>query len=163
MPTAFVQRSMAPPYLVTIPLDRGLLFRTGSYRDSPEGESILRAAYDPWDKVRKLQFVEAVGVERDLAGYPVMWIPAEFLATGATAEQKASAEAFKRIVTSIRRNEQEGMLAPLQYDDQNNPIYKLELLSTGGQRQFNTDAVIRRYEQAHCDRDAGRLYPYGPG
>lgn len=39
----------APSYkLITIPIDKLLLFRTESHKDSPEGRSILRNAYRSW-------------------------------------------------------------------------------------------------------------------
>lgn len=36
---------------------------------------------------------------------------------------------------------------PLAYDQQGRETYKLTLLSSGGSRQFNTDAIVARYDQ----------------
>ena len=45
----------------------------------------------------------------------------------------------ERIVRSIRRDEMEGVLKPFGWT--------LELLSTGGRRQFDTNAIIQRHDK----------------
>ena len=72
---AFIQE--APPHYgqVTIPLSRGLLFRTEVTRDNPEGRSLLRNAYRPWYFKKRMEEIEGIGVERDLAGLPVITPP----------------------------------------------------------------------------------------
>lgn len=139
---------IAPPDydLVFIPIEKSLLFRTTTRKGNPEGRSILRNAYEPWYYSRNLRRIEAIGVERDLAGLPVAHVPPELLSSNATADQVAILAAITQIVTNIRRDEQEGVVWPLQYDDKGNPLYKLELLSSGGQRQFDTDKIIQRYD-----------------
>jgi hypothetical protein len=48
----------------------------------------------------------------------------------------------------VKRDEQEGIVFPLAYDPETgNKAYDLVLLSTGGRRQFDTDAIIGRYDQ----------------
>jgi phage gp29-like protein len=51
------------------------------------------------------------------------------------------------IVQNIKRNEQEGVVFPAAYDDNGNRIFDLTLLSASGARQFDTGAVIQRYDQ----------------
>lgn len=114
----------------------------------PTHNSILRNAYRPWFFKKRIEEVEGIGIERDLAGLPVAGVPAEILAGNATAEQKATLSAIKKLVTNIRRDEQEGVVFPLVYDESGNKLYTLELLSTGGTRQFDTNAIITRYSKA---------------
>lgn len=144
-PVAMVQ--IAPPRYapVTIPLDKALLFRTTVRHGRPEGLSILRAAYQPWYYKKEIQKYEAIGIERDLAGLPVAWVPADFLADTATPAQKQSLAVMQKIVSNMRRNQQEGVVMPLAYDQTGNKQYDLELLTTGGQRAFDTGAIIERY------------------
>lgn len=139
-----------PPNMqvVTIPVEKLLIFRTQSYKNSPMGRSILRNAFRPWTYKKRIEEVEGIGIERDLAGLPVAGVPAEILASNATAEQKSTLSAIKRLVTNIRRDEQEGVVFPLVYDDNGNKLYTLELLSTGGTRQFDTNSIIARYSKA---------------
>lgn len=133
--------------LITIPFTRGLLFRTTSYKGNPQGRSILRNAYRPWYFKKRIEEVEGIGIERDLAGLPVMRVPAKIMSSAATAEEQAIYNACKEIVTNIRRDEQEGIIIPGDVDTNGNQIYDLKLLSTGGQRQFDTNAIVGRYDQ----------------
>ena len=131
---------------VTIPMDKALLFRGFSHKGNPEGRSILRSAYRSWYNKTRIENIEGIGIERDLAGLPVGYIPAELFAPNLNAQQQAQMTAFKNIVRNIRRDEQEGVLWPLVYDDKGNKRYELALLSTGGSRQFSTSEVIDRYD-----------------
>lgn len=132
----------------TIPVDKLLLFKTQSYKNNPMGRSILRNAYRPWFFKKRIEEIEGIGIERDLAGLPVAYVPAELLASDATTEQKASLTAIKKLVKNIRRDEQEGVVFPRVYDENSNSLYELALLSTGGTRQFDTNQIITRYSKA---------------
>lgn len=140
---------IAPPIFipVRIPMSKLILWRTTARKGNPEGRSMLRGAYEPWYFKRHIQRIEGIGVERDLAGLPVAFVPPALLDTAATAAQKAILAAIKKIVTNIRRDEQEGIVFPLQFDDGGHQLYDLKLLSTGGTRQFDTDKIIQRHEQ----------------
>lgn len=130
-----------------IPWEKMLLFRTQSHKNNPEGRSVLRNAYRPWYFKKRIEEIEGVGIERDLAGLPIAKVPPEIMTSTATADQKAVFEAIKDIVRNVRRNEQEGIVFPLMYDEAGNEIYKMELLSTGGKRQFDTSKIVTRYDQ----------------
>lgn len=141
---------LAPPLYKTtvLPIERSLLFRFKQHKGSPEGLSMLRNAYRPWYMKKRLEEFEAVGIERDLAGLPVVKLPAEMLRAKPGTEQAKAVDAFKRMVKSVRRDEQEGVVFPMAYDqDTKQPLYSFELLGGGGGRAFNTDAIIRRYEE----------------
>lgn len=140
---------VAPPdYQMTrIPIEKSLLFRTSIHKNNPEGNSILRNAYRPWYYKKRLEEVEGIGIERDLAGLPVAKIPAKMLHPNASPDERAVADAFKKMVRNVRRDEQEGLVLPEEYDDNGNPLYSFELLSSGGSRQINIDQAITRYEQ----------------
>lgn len=126
-----------------IPIERALLFRTESAKGSPEGRSILRNAYRPWKYKKNIEIIEGIGIERDLAGLPVAWVPPNIISD---KEEVQTLNAFKALVTNIRRDEQEGIVMPLVYDENGNKLYDLTLLSTGGRRQFETGDIIQRYD-----------------
>ena len=139
----------APPTYNTtfIPSDKLLLFRTKVERNNPEGRSLLRNAYRSWYFLKRLQEIEAIGVERDLAGLPVMHVPIEVMSPSATAAQKSLRSSLEQVIQQIRRDEREGVLMPSELDRDGNPTgYKLSLLTTGGNRAMDTDKIIRRYE-----------------
>lgn len=133
---------------VLIPIEKSLLFRTSSRKNSPEGQSILRTAYRPWFYKKRIEEIEAIGIERDLAGLPVAWVPATMLSSAASADEKTALNAIKDIVSSIKRDEQEGIIMPQSLDEKGNRRFDLQLLSTGGARQFDTSSVVTRYNQA---------------
>lgn len=132
---------------VYIPIEKMLLFRTTTARDNPEGRSILRNAYRPWSFKKRIEEYEAIGIERDLAGLPVGWLPPEYLHPDADSGKKAVADAVQEIVSGIKRNETAGVVFPMVHDEHGNKLMDLTLLSSGGQRQFDTDAIITRYDQ----------------
>jgi len=134
--------------VVFLPIEKCLLFRTTSKLNNPQGRSVLRNAFIPWYYKRRIQEIEAIGIERDLAGLPVALVPPQLLSNAATSEERAALDAIKQIVRNVKRDEQEGIVFPLAYDPETgNPAYDLKLLSTGGRRQFDTDAIIARYDQ----------------
>lgn len=136
---------IAPPYYreVTIPLNRCIHFRARPRRDNPEGLSLIRNAYEPWYYKKHIGRIEAIGIERDLAGLPVARIPNEVIEAGG-----AAFESYKQMVTNLRKDEQAGVILPSDVDqDTSTPLYELSLLSTGGQRAIDTDKVVLRYER----------------
>lgn len=148
--TGFVQ--LPPPDFrqrqLTFEIDgitKVLHFQTTSRKGNPEGRSIYRGAYRPWYFKRNIEHIEGIGIERDLAGLPVAWVPPEWLDPEAPQAIQATLAAIQKIVINIRRDEQEGVVFPLSYDEQGNKQFDLTLLSSGGARQFDTDRVIQRY------------------
>lgn len=130
---------------VYIPKHRFLLFRVNSKKDNPESTSILRSAYRSWYFKKRIEELEAIGIERDLAGLPIARIPAEYMAPGATPQQKAFYEQVKKIVSSVRQNNKAGVVFPSTRDEKGNLIMDFSLLTSPGQKQLDTNLVIQRY------------------
>lgn len=132
---------LPPPsfQMCTIPKEKSLLFRTQVRKNNPEGRSILRNAYRSWYFKRRIQEIEGIGIERDLAGLPVIHGPEGLDLWDDSVESNTKARAgLEAMVRQIRRDETEGVVLPYGYT--------LELLSSGGQRQFDTNAIIDRYD-----------------
>ena len=124
----------------TIPLEKALHFRTKSRKDNPEGRSILRSAYRSWYFKKRIQEIEGIGMERDLAGFPVLTGPEGMDLWDTEDEDMATTLATAQsIVTGIRRDAKEGLVLP--------EGWKLELLSAGNRRQFDTNQIIERYDK----------------
>jgi hypothetical protein len=141
---------MAPPRYQTtvIPIQKSLLFRTSIAKGNPEGVSLLRTSYRSWYFKKRLEEFEAIGVERDLAGMPVGRVPADYLTAQKGTPQAKTVDAFRKMVRGVRRDENEGLVLPTQYDpDTKQPMFDFELMTSGGTRQFDTNAIINRYEQ----------------
>ena len=129
-----------------ISVERSLHCVTRATKGNPEGLSILRNAVKPWHYKRRLEELEAVGIERDLVGIPIAEVPAPMLSRSASPDQIDMVRRIKRSVRNLRRNESEGLLWPRELDDQGNEKYVIRLLSTGGTRQFDIDKSIARYD-----------------
>ena len=141
-----------PPHggkLVDIPVEKFLLFRVNSKKDNPESRSILRNAYRPWFFKKRLEEIEAIGIERDLAGLPIALLPPSYMNENADTAKKAVYEQVKRLVTSVRNNEQAGIVFPLAYDENNNKLFDFQLLGrqNGSGKAFDTEKVIQRYDK----------------
>lgn len=132
---------MPPPDfgLITIPMTKAMLFRTRSRKDNPEGRSILRTAYRSWYFKRRIQEIEGIGIERDLAGLPVITTPEGMDIWDKDDEDMNAIRAgLEAMVKNIRRDSTEGLVLPFGYT--------FELTSTGGSRQFDTNSIIARYD-----------------
>lgn len=138
----------APTYkLIEIPIEKLLLFTVGQRKGNPEGTSLLRRAYTSHQRKKGIEGIEAVGIERDLAGLPMAWVPPSWLDADASASDAASLAEIKKIVRNVRRDEQEGMVVPMVYDPDGRKLFDFTLLTTGGRRNFDTSAVIERYDR----------------
>lgn len=138
--------------LLRVPLAKSLHFRTTVSKNNPEGRSLMRNAYRSWFMKKRIEDIEAIGIERDLTGLPVMWAPPEIMKTSADATSKALYENLKSVVRDTSRNEQEGFILPLSYrlvEGATTPVkmFEFQLLSTGGRRAFDTTQVLNRYDQ----------------
>lgn len=129
-----------------LPWGKSLHFRTASKKDNPEGVSVLRTAYRAWYFLKRIEEIEAIGVERDLAGIPIATVPAEMLGDNATPDDKKMIQSIIKLVQNVRRDEQEGIVWPQAYDQAGNELYTFKLLTSGGTRQFPTNEIISRYE-----------------
>ena len=127
-----------------IPIEKGLLFRTTSHKGNPEGRSILRNAYRPWFFKKRIEEFEAIGIERELAGLPVIHAPAALFEKNAPAAAKQMRAMLLKTVQRVRRDQQDGMVFPRAYDENGNLLYEFELTSTGGRRAIDTQPVIQR-------------------
>src|SRR3990167_2944882 len=129
----FHQQTLNSYATVYIPIERMILYRARVERNNPEGRSILRPAYIPYYYAKNIAQIEAIGVERDLAGLPMIKLP-----SGADPGGTDTTTA-EELVRRIRNDEQAGLVLPTGWE--------FELVTTGGTRLFDTDKIIARYEK----------------
>lgn len=128
-----------------IPKVKAVLFTTDSSKGNPHGRSVLRSSVVTFLKQRKIEEIECIGIERDLAGFPVITAPVRIMNKSAGADDKALFEQLKSVVKQIRRDKTEGIVLPSDlFKDTNTPMFDLKLLSTSGSRQFDTSEIIQR-------------------
>ena len=135
-----------------IPIEKALLFRPHPMKGSPEGRSVLRGAYRSWYFLKRLQDIEAIAIERELNGLPVVYIPNEIL-QGLSADAVKARTAYEKLVRDIKFNEQGGVVLPSNpyYDAEGKPTsvkqVELKLLSSEGSRSIDPSVAITRYQQ----------------
>jgi len=130
---------------VPIPIESLLLFRTTpAPNNSPFGWSLLRPMFLPYYYIDNIQEIEAIGIERDLVGLPVV-----YLGQGTTKSTDANSDwaMARQIVEEVRNDEQAGIVLPHRKMNADGEGILFELLSSPGSKAFDTEAIINRYER----------------
>ena len=135
-----------------IPTRKSLYYRTTSINNDPAGRSILRNAYTSYEYLNNLQAIEAIAVERELAGIPVARVPAEYLSPDASSVQAQFIGNLQTILRDVKFNEQGYIILPSDtYPDKdgsptNQRLVDVELMSSNGTRNIDIDPIVRRYQ-----------------
>jgi hypothetical protein len=133
-----------------IPIEKALLFRTETYKDNPEGRSIYRNAVVAYFFLKRIMEIEAIGIERDMTGLLTMEVPIQMLHQDASASDKALLASLQKMLAELKRDEREYAIIPSEMttgaDDSKPSGYKLKLLTTGGNRQIDTNATKLYYK-----------------
>lgn len=127
---------------VFLSIAKGLLFRSTTRKNNPQGRSMLRNAYEPWWKKKKIEEVEGIGIERNLAGMPVVYVDPLVFTDPDKADVLAS---YEQMAKDVKVDEQLGAVLPSVFDDNGNRLYQLELLASPGAAPIDTERVIGRY------------------
>lgn len=135
-----------------IPINKSLYYRTTTLNGDASGRSILRNAYTSYEYLNNLQAIEAIAVERELAGIPVARIPSEYLSSNASIDQQSFVQSLSTILRDVKFNEQGYIVLPSDtYPDKdgaptNIRLVDVELMSSSGTRNINIDPIVRRYQ-----------------
>lgn len=138
-----------PPFgghQVFIPIEKLLNFRTTSRLNNPEGRSALRNCVIAYHRKRDISEYEAIGINRDMAGLARIRVPGKILSDNPPPEMVGERERFEEILEGLHNDELAGMLLSSDTDDKGNHLYDFDLVTSGGTRAFNTDAIITRYD-----------------
>lgn len=135
-----------------IPLNKSLYYRTTSLNGDPSGRSILRNAYTSYEYLNNLQSIEAIAVERELAGIPVARIPAEYLSGDASAAQSSFVHNLQQVLRDVKFNEQGYIILPSDtYPDKDGApsstrLVDVELMASNGKRNIDINPIVSRYQ-----------------
>ena len=135
-----------------IPLNKSLYYRTTSINGDPSGRSILRNAYTSYEYLNNLQAIEAIAVERELAGIPVARIPAEYLSGDASVAQTGFVRDLQQILRDVKFNEQGYIVLPSDtYPDKDGApsstrLVDIELMASNGKRNIDINPIVSRYQ-----------------
>ena len=135
-----------------IPVNKSLYYRTTSLNGDPSGRSILRNAYTSYEYLNNLQSIEAIAVERELAGIPVARIPAEYLSGDASAAQSGFVHNLQQVLRDVKFNEQGYIILPSDtYPDKDGApsstrLVDVELMASNGKRNIDINPIVNRYQ-----------------
>ena len=144
---AMVQRSMPRLQPVTIPIEKLLLFTTLQRKGSPEGTSLLRRSFIAWFRKKRVEEIESIGIERELAGIPHFEVPAQWLGANASDDDKESLATIKKIGRRLRTDDQACVVTPMIYDQGGRPLFKFKLVNSGGRRAVDTGKAKEYYSR----------------
>jgi len=137
---AFEQMTTIDSSVHVIPIEKSLLFRTRADRGNPEGKSLLRNAYRPWFFKKHVEEIEAIGIERALAGLPVLQPPEGTNLWNPNNPDSVSLKTHaEKVVSNVRRDKNEGLVLPFGWT--------FSLVASSGRSQFDTNAIVNRYDQ----------------
>jgi hypothetical protein len=124
-----------------------LLYRFRKTRNDPEGESVLRPAWIPYYYTKHVQEIEGIGIERNLAGLPVVTPPQGADMTESTSTDTDYGRAHQ-IVRNARNDEQAGIILPPPTGPGEEQRWVFELVTAGGMsKTIDTNLVVSRYEK----------------
>ncbi len=122
---------------VSISAAKCLIFHVAKTQATPKGKSLFRNAYRDWYYKTNIEKIEAIGIERDLTGLPVLTAPEDEELQDEHGKLNAVGQWAWQTVRNIKRNSQEGLVLPAGWE--------FKLVGSPGQRQFDLNDVINRY------------------
>jgi len=122
---------------VRIKADKCLIFHAFKTQVNPRGKSLFRNAYRDWYYKTNIEKIEAIGIERDLTGLPVLCAAEDVELQDEHGVLNAVGNWAWTTVRNIKRNSQEGLVLPAGWE--------FKLIGSPGQRQFDLNDVINRY------------------
>ena len=134
--------------VISIPIEKMVLYRTTTERDNPEGKSVLRAMYGPWYYAKNLEEIEAIATERMGAGFPTFYL-GEDVSKGTASD--AEIHEYRKMARNIRIDEQMGLVIPHKKmgtgNSQNDNGVLFEFTSPMARSGVDFGAIIQRYEK----------------
>lgn len=133
---------------VRIPMQRIVNFRTESTKDNPEGRPFFRNCVVPYMRLKHAETMEAIGLDRELTGLPVMECPPAILMAGQKDTQLlALRAAVEKQLGSLKRHEREFLLMPAEIGPDGQPTgWKFRLERSPGQSRVDVVAIKQSYK-----------------
>lgn len=143
-----------------VPLAKCMHLTVRGGPNRPMGKSMLKSAFRLYLLKRRIQDSEAIGIERDLCGLPIMDVPMEDIEAAtnqaSTPLGKAAAARIKAAqlaVSDMRLNEAGGLVIPSdpyegETDGKLSSVrkYNFRIVTSAGSRSIDTRGAIREYD-----------------
>jgi hypothetical protein len=136
----FKQRDPNTDQVEELLIENLLLFTTTSHKNNPEGRSILRNAYVSWHFKKHIEEMEAIRIEKEAVGLPVVRVP---LTIWNDSEKRT---VWEKLARDLRVDEQTTILVPSDVDPETKiPYYNVELIQSGGPATTSTTDIVKRH------------------
>lgn len=140
---AMIQLDPITNQKIIIPMAKALHFRTECIKDNPQGRSYLRNCYKSYFYASNLEEIEAIGIEHNALGILVGWVPTNLFTDSSKASIK---KVYQDAIENMKKNESDGLLFPLEYDDKGHKKYDLQMIGLPNASQAtDIGKVIERY------------------
>ena len=123
-----------------------LAFRNSALKDSPLGQSPLNSIYESWRFKKEYEQTLAYGVSSDINGLKVLYIPPQYLAENASAEDQAVFAQYQKIMRNMHIGAESGLILPQVLDDKGEQYFKFEVVNVSGSKSYDVAAVIESYK-----------------
>lgn len=132
--------------LITIDRSKFLLFSADSVKGNPEGKSVLKSVYLPYKQLALLKDQLMLGVSKDIASVPVIYIPPKYMAADASDAEKAVYQAYLQAAQAIADGKQRSLVMPQVYDDSGNKVFEFDLMEAKGTNKFDIPKIIEQLQ-----------------
>lgn len=132
--------------MINIDRSKFLLFSADSVKGNPEGKSILKSVYLPYKQLALLKDQLMLGVSKDVASVPVIYIPPKFMAVDASASEQAVYQAYLAAAQGIADGKQRSMVMPLVLDDEGKKQFEFQLMESKGTNKFDIPKIIEQLQ-----------------
>lgn len=128
---------------VFIPASKALHYVTTDLKNNPEGHSALRSAYTSYYYKKHLTELEAIGIERELTGLPMMEVPIGIMSSSASPKEQSIRTGLETLLQKIRMNERAALMLPAELDSKGKHTgYKFRLITSGGKRSIDVRSAV---------------------
>lgn len=132
--------------LISIDREKFLLFSADSVKGNPEGKSVLKSVYLPYKQLALLKDQLMLGVSKDIASVPVIYIPLKYMGVDASDSEKAVYQAYLNAAQAIADGKQRSLVMPLVLDDEGNKQFEFTLMEAKGTNKFDIPKIIEQLQ-----------------
>jgi len=142
----YAANTTAKDGVITIDRSKFMLFSADSVKGNPEGKSLLKSVYLPYKQLSMLKDQLLLGVSKDMAAVPIVYLPPDLMDANATDDKKAAYQAYQKLVENVASGTQKGMILPMMYDDNGKQMFEFKLMEAKGTNKFDIPNIIKQLQ-----------------
>ena len=131
---------------VLLKKDNLLVFRNGALKDSPFGKSPLNDIYESFRYKKEYEQSQAYGINSDVNGLKVLYIPPQYMSETASPEDAAVFAQYQKIMRNLHIGAESGLILPQVLDDRGEQYFKFEVVNASGSKAYDVSKVIESYK-----------------